>query len=117
MDALTMAAPPATHYETLMQGWESKFRISWEPMTRGGRPWIGGYLSSDSGDPVRRMQLLVDGLDASGRTVSQRVSWLGSSIPPGARVYFEVPAPEPASSYRVSVFAFDTVQTASVDAP
>lgn len=117
MDALAMALPPTPPYESLVQGWQSAFAVTWEPMTRWGRPWLGGYLSSELGVTASRVQLLVDGIDASGRTVSQNVSWLGSAVPPGARVYFEVPAPQPASSYRVSVLAFDTLQTASVEAP
>ena len=112
-----MALPPTTHYESLVHGWQSVFKITWEPMTRRGRPWLGGYLSSEYGFTATRVQLLVDGVDQSGRTVSQNVSWLGSSIPPGARVYFEVPAPQPAASYRVSIFAFDSLQTAAVEAP
>jgi hypothetical protein len=112
-----LALPPTSHYESLVHGWQSMFRITSEVVTRRGRPWLGGYISSDYGFTATRMRLLIDGVDQAGRTVSQSVSWLGSPIPPGARVYFEVPAPQPGVSYRVSVLAFDSLQTASVEAP
>jgi hypothetical protein len=46
------------------------------------------------------------------------VEWLGGGNLPGfARTYFEVPIRHRASSYRVSVFAFDFVQSAQIEAP
>jgi hypothetical protein len=111
------AGPPPARYSPLVHGWESFFKVTWEPMERRGRPRVGGYVSNEYGFTAMRVQLLVDGLDQSGRVVSQSVSWLGSPIPPGARVYFDVPAPRPAASYRVSVFAFEWLQTASVQTP
>ena len=61
---------------------------------------------------------LVDSLDSSGQTVAQRVEWLGGSNLPGfSRTYFEVPIRQGASRYRVSVFAFDFVQSARIESP
>lgn len=108
-------SPP--RYAPLVYGWEQFFRITWEPFERRGRPYLGGYVSSDWGLTAMRVQLLVDALDASGHVVTQRVHWLGQPIPPGARVYFEVPAPQAAPGYRVTVFAFDGLQTASIETP
>ena len=115
--AQTSSPPPAAPYAPLVRGWEQFFKVTGEPMERKGRPYVAGYVSNDWGFPATRVQLLVDGLDSSGRVVSQAVSWLGQSITPGSRVYFEVPAPQPAASYRVSVFAFDWVQTVSIQTP
>jgi hypothetical protein len=115
--AQTSPSTPSARYTPLVHGWESFFTITSEPIERRGRPWVAGYILNDYGFAATRVQLLVDGLDDNGRVVSQRVSWLGSSVPPGSRVYFEVPAPEAAARYGVSVFAFDWLQTASVQTP
>ena len=109
--------PAAVTYTPLVRGWEQFFKVTWEPLQRHGRPYVAGYVMNDFGFPAMRVQLLVDGLDASGHVTSQSVSWLGSSVQPGSRVYFEVPAPQPAVTYRVSVFAFDWLQTALLQAP
>ena len=65
-----------------------------------------------------RVQLLIDSPDSSGQIVAQRVEWLGGSNLPGfSSTHFEVPIRERASPYRVSVFAFDFVQSARVETP
>jgi len=112
----TLAGGPGTTYTPLVAGWEQFFRINWEPVQRQGRPYVSGYVMNDYGFPAIRVQLLVDGLDATGHVTSQSVSWLGS-VPPISRVYFEVAAPQPAATYRVSVFAFDWLQTADIQTP
>lgn len=91
-------------------GWEHYFSVTWERSQWRGRPWLSGHIFSHYGMRATRVQLLVDGLDASGRVVSQRVEWLGRSLPGFERTYFAVPIPGPASSYRVRLFAFDFVQ-------
>lgn len=107
----------APRYAPLVHGWEQFFRITWEPFERRGRPYLGGYVASEWGLTAMRVQLLVETLDGSGNVVKQTVHWLGHPIPPGSRVYFEVPAPQAAPAYRVSVFAFDWLQTASIETP
>ena len=104
--------PAAVPYTPLVWGWEQFFRVTWEPepVQRFGRPYVAGYVMNDFGLGAMRVQLLVDGLDASGQVTSQSVSWLRSPrtfVPPASRVYFEVAAPQPAVTYRVSIFAFD----------
>jgi hypothetical protein len=101
----------------LVLGWENFFTLSWEPSQERGQPIVSGYIKNNAGFPARRIQLLVEAVDASGQVTGQRVSWLGSSLTSGMRAYFEAPAPPPASTYRVSVFAYDWVQTAEVQAP
>jgi hypothetical protein len=60
----------------------------------------------------------VDSLDASGQVVAQHVEWLGGSNLPGfSSTYFEVPIRQQAPRYRVSVFAFDFVQSARIESP
>ena len=94
-------------------GWEQFFKLDWQADQRRGQPIVSGHIMNDWGFPARNIQLLVEGLDGGGNVVGQRVSWLGSELTPGTRAYFETPAPPPApaATYRVSVFAFDWVQT------
>jgi hypothetical protein len=101
----------------LVIGWERFFTLTWEGWQDRGQPMVGGYIKNEAGFPARRVQLLVEALDASGRVTGQRVGWLGSDLTPGMRAYFEAPAPAPAATYRVSVFAYDWVQSAHIQAP
>ena len=99
-------------------GWERYFRVTWEPFDRGGQPYLRGSIVSSYGVMATRVQLLIDSLDASGQVVAQRVEWLGGSNLPGfSSTYFEVPIRERAQRYRVSVYAFDFVQSARVESP
>ena len=99
-------------------GWERYFSVSSEPFERRGQPYLRGYIASSYGVTATRVQLLIDSLDASGQIVAQRVEWLGGSDLPGfSTTYFEVPIRQQASRYRVSVFAFDFVQSARIESP
>ena len=57
---------------------------------------------------AKRIQLLVEGLDATAQIVVQRVVWLGVDLPPSSHAGFEVPMTPASASYRVRIFAFDT---------
>ncbi|HEU5322313.1 MAG TPA: hypothetical protein VFX28_16025 [Methylomirabilota bacterium] len=110
--ALPLAvAVGAAPLEPLVRGWEQFFKLDWEAVERGGRPLVRGHIANEWGMPAKDVRLLVDALDAGDRVTSQRVSWLGSILTPGTRAYFEVPMAERAPKYRVSVFAFDWVQS------
>ena len=110
-----VAAQPLTPH---FPGWERYFAVSSEPFERRGQPYLRGYIVSSYGVAATRVQLLVDSLDSSGQIVAQRVEWLGGSNLPGfSSTYFEVPIREQASRYRVSVFAFDFVESARIEAP
>jgi hypothetical protein len=95
----------------LVVGWEQFFKLDWQPAVRRGRPIVAGHILNDWGMPAASIQLLVDALDERGAVLGQRVEWLGTGLTPGMRAYFEVPAPAPAPTYRVSVYAFQWVQT------
>jgi hypothetical protein len=97
--------------------WERYFEISSTPFERRGKPWLSGYVVSRWGETATNVKLLIDSLDATGRIVTQRVEWMSGPIPVYSRAYFEVPAPPPAASYRVSVYSFDFPQAARVEAP
>lgn len=94
----------------LVLGWEQFFKLDWQAEEAGGRPVVSGHVFNDWGMPAANMRLLVDGLDAEGRVLEQKVSWLGFTLTPGTRAPFQVVLAEPAAAYRVSVFAFDWVE-------
>lgn len=71
--------------EPLIRGWERFFKISWDSWERSGQAIVGGYIVNQMGSRATRVQLLVEGLDASGRAVDHRVTWLGSELPPWSR--------------------------------
>lgn len=106
---LTMppSARAAQPLSPLISGWEQWFRVDSQVSIRDGKPVVNGTVWNTSPWSATRVQLLVEGLDASGKPVSQRVVWLGADLPKGTHAYFEVPMPA-AVSYRVSVFAFDS---------
>jgi hypothetical protein len=108
------ADPPL---EPLVLGGEQFFRLEWEAGERRGRPVVRGSIVNEWGFPARRVQLLVEGLDAGGRVVSQRVAWLGGELTPGSRAWFDVRVAESAPAYRVRVFAWDWIQSASAEMP
>lgn len=109
---LLAAVASAAPLTPLVNGWEQFFKLDWQVETRNGKPLITGHILNDWGMPARSIQLLVEGLDAKGDILAQKVEWLGTSLTPGMRAYFEVPAPAPdAPNYRVRVFAFEWVQT------
>lgn len=107
----------AQHLTPHLPGWERYFAVTWEALERGGRSQLRGYVTNQYGAPAWRVQLLVEGLDSSGQIVAQRVEWLAGDVGPFSRRYFDVRVPGPASSYRVSVFAFDFIQSARLEAP
>jgi hypothetical protein len=109
-----VSAQPLTPH---IPGWEKYFEVSWEPFTRRGRPLLSGYVVNKYGATATRVKLLVESLDAGGGVVGQRVEWLGGPVPVFSRTYYEVAVPQPASSYRVSVFTFDFIQAALLESP
>jgi hypothetical protein len=99
-------APSAT-VTTLMLGWESRLSLDWEATGQE----ITGYVNSKHGSPIVNVQLLAQGLDASGNVVGQRIEWVQGGVPPLHRTYFRIPNLPPAASYRVSVWTFDTLES------
>ena len=91
----------------LVGDWDQYFRVDAESTARDGRAIVSGRVWNVSSWRADRIQLLVEGLDANGQPVIQRVVWLGTDLSSGMHAVFEVPVPT-AASYRVSVFAFDS---------
>jgi hypothetical protein len=107
LPACSPTAQPTAPLSTLMVTWPNYFRIESETAQARGRTIVRGTVYNTSNHWMKDIQLLIDGLDASGAVVNQRVAWLGTDLTGGAHVYFESLTPGPAASYRVSIFAFD----------
>jgi hypothetical protein len=101
--------------EPLVVGWESIFKLAWEPAQRSGRPVVQGTIVNDSPYEIAAVQLLLDALDGQGNVVDQQVSWGPSALGPFSRAPFEIAVERPAASYRVRVLAFDRVERPSRD--
>lgn len=101
----------------LVVGWERFFTISSETVRSAGATRVAGYLTNEAGFKAQRVRLLIDGLDASGQVAGQSIAFVPSPGPgPSGRVYFDEPAPA-GVGHRVSVFAYDWLQSAMFDAP
>ena len=96
---------------TLVIGWERYFTLSWTVEEHKGRPVVIGKIYNNWGFPAANMRLLVDELDANGQIVDQKLGWLGFMLTPGTTAPFEIPVAHATPNHRVSVFAFDWVQT------
>jgi hypothetical protein len=103
-------APAAPLLSPLVVDWQSYFHLDWQTAQAGGRTVIHGTIRNTSNYRARRIQLLIEGIDPSGAIVNQRIEWLGSDVMPGDHIAFESPVGGPATSYRVSVFAFDPIR-------
>jgi hypothetical protein len=83
------------------------FRIEYQVAQSASRPVMSGYVyNTNPGTPAERMQLSIEGLDASGKVVGTSSTWVLGGVPPGNRAYFTT-AVMPAASYRVQVLFFD----------
>lgn len=82
--------------------------IEWKvEQKKDGHPTITGYIRNQHVFGARGIRLLVEGLDNSGRRVSQTIGYVDRDVPPGGQVYFEVVAPRTDVTYRVSLAAID----------
>jgi hypothetical protein len=85
------------------------FQVTWQPRQYGVLPAIEGHVHNDTAYRVSAVRLRVEGFDASGQSVGQTSTWTFGNIAPGGRAHFVV-APLPgATTYRITVSAFDRV--------
>lgn len=101
---------PSATVTTAVQGWESWLRVDWTPPTAGV---IDGYVYSMKGSPVINVSLLAQALDANGNLVGQRLEWVPGTVPALHRTYFRIPNMPVAAQYRVTVWAFEPVESPS----
>lgn len=80
------------------------FRFEWR---KTGRT-ISGYVYNSSNRWAARVQLLVEGVDRSGKVVNKTTTWVAGGIPANNRAFFEVAVPE-AASYRLRVLSYEWV--------
>ena len=102
---------PSASVTTAVQGWEHWFRIDWGARQKTGATEIDGYVHSSYGRPATNVQVLAQAMDPKGQVVAQKLEWVPGGIPAYGRGYFRVPGLPPASTYRVSVWAFDFVDS------
>jgi hypothetical protein len=105
--ATTSHAAVAQRLQPLVVDWGQYFRVESESSVKNGRPLVSGRVWNTANWGAKRIQLLIDGVDAGGQVVDQRVIWLGVDLAPGTHAAFEVSMPA-SPGYRVSVFAFDS---------
>jgi hypothetical protein len=83
------------------------FRIEYQVTPGATRPVMSGYVyNMNAGVSAERMQLSIEGLDASGNVVGTSSTWVLGGVPAGNRAYFTAQV-MPASTYRVQVVAFE----------
>jgi hypothetical protein len=83
------------------------FRFEYDVTPSATRPVVSGYVyNMHPGSPAERMQISIEGLDASGKVIGTTSAWVLGGVPPGNRAYFSARA-VPAASYRIQVLAFD----------
>ena len=91
-------------------GVDQYFKVEWQPDERRGRPIVSGYVTNEWGLSTKNVRLRVEALDAAGNVTASYIGYVSGHVPPGVRVYFEVPVQAKAPNYRVTVLSFDTIQ-------
>jgi hypothetical protein len=87
------------------------FTIEWQlDQKRADRTNISGYVHNQYGQPMTAIQLVIEMLDGSQAVVSRRYEWLGRTLGPFSRSYFEIGKLPPAAGYRVAVHSFSILQ-------
>jgi hypothetical protein len=107
----TAGTQPSAANTTLLPGSERSFTVTYtaEP-ERDGQRQLRGYVASQLGEAVQRVQLLALAVDSSGNVVAQRLAWLPGTIPALGRASFDIPKMPPAAEYRVTVWAYDRLK-------
>jgi hypothetical protein len=82
------------------------FGLEWSGTERRGRPIVSGYIINNYRIRAVNVRLLVESLDASGK-VLETTSGISYDVPPGSRVYYEVPVKQRAPRYRVTITGWE----------
>jgi hypothetical protein len=86
------------------------FGLEWAGGERRGHPNVTGYVVNNYRVRAGNVRLLIESLDASGKTVGT-TSTVVADVPAGGRVYFEVPVRERTPRYRVTITSWDWRET------
>jgi hypothetical protein len=102
-------AASAQSYSYGIEGIERYMRV--ETTTGQGKkgPIVYGYVHNLYGNPLDRVRLVLEILDASGKPTSSTIISVLGIVPVGGRGYFETPAPPAGTNYRVRGLSFDPV--------
>jgi hypothetical protein len=84
------------------------FTIEWQTSNSARGPRLEGYVHNRANMMADRMRLSIELLDASGKVVDTRTTWVLGGVPAGNRTWFSTPVP-PAARYRVEVLSFDWI--------
>ena len=98
--AIGLAAAAAEAQETS----DRAFRLEW---SKDGRK-VDGYVYNQTSRHAAKMNLLVEGVDGSGKVVAAIRTWV-ADVPPNNRSYFEVAVPD-APSYRITIVSYNWIQ-------
>ena len=82
------------------------FGLEWANGERRGRPNVNGYVVNNYRVRAANMRLVVDALDANGKVLGT-TSGAVADVPPGGRVYFEIPVKQKAPRYRVTITSWE----------
>jgi hypothetical protein len=82
------------------------FGLEWAGGERRGRPNVNGYVVNNYRVRAANMRLVIESLDATGKPVDTTSGYV-ADVPPGGRVYFEVPVKQKAARYRVTITGWD----------
>jgi hypothetical protein len=104
---------PSASVTTAIQGWERWLSVDWTAQPRSGGSVIEGYVYNLQGTPMIGVQLLAQGLDATGNVVGQKVEWVQTGVPGLQRSYFRIAGMPTAAQYRVTVWSFETMESHS----
>jgi hypothetical protein len=102
---------PSASVTTAVQGWEHYFRLEWTSAAKRDGTEIDGYVYNQYGAPMGNVQLLAQALDDSNAVVAQKLTWVHGVVPGLNRSYFRISGLPPAAHYRVTVWAFDIIDT------
>ncbi len=104
------AASPTSVQSYAVYGTESFFKLEWQPDERRGKPLVTGYVTNQWGIGVNNVRMRVEALGGAGGVTATYIGYVFGDVTPGTRAYFEVPLPQKAANYRVSVLSFDPQQ-------
>jgi hypothetical protein len=99
-----LSAAAGVHAQATDVNLDRTFRLEW---SKDGRK-VNGYVYNITSRHAANMQLLVEGVDASGNVVNVTTTWV-RDVPPNNRAFFDVPVPD-APSYRVSILSYKWIQ-------
>jgi hypothetical protein len=88
---------------------ERQFQLDWQVLKEQRGAVVRGQLLNPYGLPARDIHLLVEGLDGSGSVVTRTTRALREIVRSGERTTFDIPVPDGAERYRVTVVAWDLV--------